>query len=116
MADALTSVRAIRAADKVTYIDHFGGDSEGPVSTAVLASHFIHSKLWETTYELKPIFTRTHMDRVRLLLLLSSGMACGPSNQDASAARSASSRAIAEVKVNGRARGERDGGQCGHDG
>ena len=33
MADALTSVRAIRAADKVTYIDHFGGDSEGPVST-----------------------------------------------------------------------------------
>ena len=36
MADALTSVRAIRAADKVTYIDHFGGDSEGPVSTAVL--------------------------------------------------------------------------------
>ena len=29
MADALTSVRAIRAADKVTYIDHFGGDSEG---------------------------------------------------------------------------------------
>ena len=39
MADALTSVRAIRAADKVTYIDHFGGDSEGPVSTAVLARH-----------------------------------------------------------------------------
>ena len=34
MADALTSVRAIRAAEKVTYIDHFGGDSEGPVSTA----------------------------------------------------------------------------------
>ena len=36
MADALTRVRAIRAADKVTYIDHFGGDSEGPVSTAIL--------------------------------------------------------------------------------
>ena len=35
MADAVTSVRAIRAADKVTYIDHFGGDSEGPVSTAM---------------------------------------------------------------------------------
>ena len=35
MADALTSVRAIRAADKVTYTDHFGGDSEGPVSTAM---------------------------------------------------------------------------------
>ena len=42
-ADALTSVRAIRAADKVTYIDHFGGDSEGPVSTAVLARHFIQN-------------------------------------------------------------------------
>ena len=37
MADAVTSVRAIRAADKVTYTDHFGGDSEGPVSTAVFA-------------------------------------------------------------------------------
>ena len=36
MADAVTSVGAIRAADKVTYIDHFGGDSEGPVSTAIL--------------------------------------------------------------------------------
>ena len=34
MADAVTSVGAIRAADKVTYIDHFGGNSEGPVSTA----------------------------------------------------------------------------------
>ena len=43
MADAVTSVRAIRAADKVTYIDHFGGDSEGPVSTAVLARHFIQN-------------------------------------------------------------------------
>ena len=43
MADALTSVRAIRAADTITYIDHFGGDSEGPVSTAVLASHFIQN-------------------------------------------------------------------------
>ena len=40
MADALTSVRAIRAADKVTYIDHFGGDSEGPVSTAILTCRF----------------------------------------------------------------------------
>ena len=39
MADALTSVRAIRAADTITYIDHFGGDSEGPASTAVLARH-----------------------------------------------------------------------------
>ena len=36
--------------------------------------------------------------------------------RDESAARSASSNAIEEVKVNGRARGERDGGQCGHDG
>ena len=36
MADAHTSVRAIRAADTITYIDHFGGDSEGPASTAVL--------------------------------------------------------------------------------
>ena len=36
MADAVTSVGVIRAADKVTYIDHFGGDSEGPVSTAIL--------------------------------------------------------------------------------
>ena len=41
MADAVTSVGVIRAADKVTYIDHFGGDSEGPVSTAILAQ-----KLW----------------------------------------------------------------------
>ena len=40
----------------------------------------------------------------------------GPSNRRASAARSASSRAVAEVKVNGRARGERDGGRCGLDG
>ena len=37
-------------------------------------------------------------------------------NLQVSAARSASSRAIAEVKVNGRARGERDGGRCGLDG
>ena len=43
MADAVTSVGAARAADKVTYIDHFGGDSEGPVSTAVLARHFIQN-------------------------------------------------------------------------
>ena len=35
MSDAVTSVGAIRAADKVTYTDHFGGDSEGPVSTAM---------------------------------------------------------------------------------
>ena len=34
----------------------------------------------------------------------------------ASAARSASSRAIAEVKVDGRVRGDRDGGRCGLDG
>ena len=34
MADAVTSVGAIRAGDTITYIDHFGGDSEGPVSTA----------------------------------------------------------------------------------
>ena len=39
MADAVTSVGVIRAADKVTYIDHFGGDSEGPVSTAILLLH-----------------------------------------------------------------------------
>ena len=41
MADAVTSVRAIRAGDTITegitYMDHFGGDSEGPVSTAVFA-------------------------------------------------------------------------------
>ena len=39
MADAVTSVGAIRAGDTITYIDHFGGDSEGegPVSTAVFA-------------------------------------------------------------------------------
>ena len=36
MADAVTSVGAIRAGDTITYIDHFGGDSEGPASTAVL--------------------------------------------------------------------------------
>ena len=35
MADAVTSVGAIRAGDTITYIDHFGGDSEGPVSTAI---------------------------------------------------------------------------------
>ena len=33
MADAVTSVGA---GDTITYIDHFGGDSEGPVSTAML--------------------------------------------------------------------------------
>ena len=37
MADAVTSVGAIRAGDTITYIDHFGGESEGPASTAVLA-------------------------------------------------------------------------------
>mgnify|MGYP004143907545 CR=1 FL=1 len=37
-------------------------------------------------------------------------------NLQTSAARSASSRAIAEVKVYGRARDERDGGRCGLDG
>ena len=37
MADAVTSVGAIRAGDTITYIDHFGGDSEGPASTAVFA-------------------------------------------------------------------------------
>ena len=39
MADAVTSVRAIRAGDTITYNDHFGGDSEGPVSTAILLLH-----------------------------------------------------------------------------
>ena len=39
MADAVTSVGAIRAGDTITYIDHFGGDSEGPVSTAILLLH-----------------------------------------------------------------------------
>ena len=33
MADAVASVGAIRAGDTITYIDHFGGDSEGPAST-----------------------------------------------------------------------------------
>ena len=37
-------------------------------------------------------------------------------NLQVSAARSASSRAIAEVKVDGRVRGDRDGGRCGLDG
>ena len=41
MADAVTSVGAIRAGDTITYNDHFGGDSEGPVSTAIL-----DKKLW----------------------------------------------------------------------
>ena len=31
MADAVTSVGVIRSGDTITYIDHFGGDSEGPV-------------------------------------------------------------------------------------
>ena len=39
MADAVTSVGAIRAGDTITYTDHFGGDSEGPVSTAILLLH-----------------------------------------------------------------------------
>ena len=39
MADAVTSVGAIRAGDTITYIDHSGGDSEGPVSTAILLLH-----------------------------------------------------------------------------
>ena len=39
MSDAVTSVGAIRAGDTITYIDHFGGDSEGPVSTAILLLH-----------------------------------------------------------------------------
>ena len=40
MADAVTSVGAIRAGDTITYTDHFGGDSEGPVSTAILTCRF----------------------------------------------------------------------------
>ena len=39
MADAVTSVGAIRAGDTITYIDHFGGDSEGSRKHPILFLH-----------------------------------------------------------------------------
>ena len=56
------------------------------------------------------------MQGVRVWPLITSDMLMWVHSLQVSAARSASSRAIAEVKVNGRARGERDGGRCGLDG
>ena len=56
------------------------------------------------------------MQGVRVWPLITSDMLMWVHSLQVSAARSPSSRAVAEVKVNGRARGERDGGRCGLDG
>ena len=54
MSDALTSVGAIRAADTITYIDHFGGDSEGPVSMRYFFKGLLPlMRLWHLDFRLR---------------------------------------------------------------
>ena len=115
MADAVTSVGAIRAGDTITYTDHFGGDSEGPVSTAILSARIRYKG---STFSLSKSPSTHSVPCAECVPrdLLSENVARLYLMRDTSAARSASSRAIAEVKVNGRARDERDGGRCGLDG